>query len=125
MACSEAPGGQRRAAGAVRHRRHAAEGFERREALLEVAIQVARLGLAALRLVLQQLDFTADAAHVGLQRVDALRELEQALVREHTLDALHARIEIVHADVHRVFLGRDGAAAEHEGAERPSRANAV
>ena len=91
---------------------HAAQRLQRREALLEIAVQIARLRLAALALVLQHLDFAAHGAQLRLQRVDALRHLEQALVGHHALDALQARIEIVHADLHRIFLRRNRAAPE-------------
>ena len=64
--------GGRRCAG-HRGRAHSAERLQRGQAFLEVAIQVARLRLATLGLVLQQLDFAADGAHVRLQCVETLR----------------------------------------------------
>ena len=47
----------------------------------------------------------AHGADLRLQRVDALRHLDQALVGHDALDALQARVEIVHADLHGIFLG--------------------
>ena len=97
-----------------RRRANTAERFQRGQAFFEVTVQIAALRLAALRFVLQQLDFAADGAQVGLQCIEALRQLEQALVGQHPLDALHACIEVVHADEHRILFGRRRAASERE-----------
>ncbi|HSS01221.1 MAG TPA: polyprenyl synthetase family protein [Kofleriaceae bacterium] len=110
---------RRRRAGGRRTARttDTAQRLERREALLEIAVQRARLVLSTVALVLQHLDLAADRAQIRLQRVDALRQLEQALVCQHALDPLHPAVEILEADLHRIFFGRDRAADDTEAAQ--------
>ena len=63
--------------------------------------------------VLQLFDLPVQGAQVALHGIDALRHVEQALVRDDPLDARDARVEIPQFDLHGVFLsGSQRAAGE-------------
>jgi hypothetical protein len=78
---------------------------------------LAYLILSAIQIVLQLFELPAQDAHFVLRRLDTLRQIEQALVREHALDAQQAAVELRHTLHDRILLRGRGAAGER-GADR-------
>ena len=69
--------------------------------------------------VLGFLNAAAQLAQLGFQRVDAPREINEALIVDHGLDATQARIDITQLDRYRVNLRRGGATSQcKQAAER-------
>ena len=64
-----------------------------------------------IEVVIQDIDVVMHGAHVAAQCFDLIRQIEQALVRDHPFDPLQARAEILEFDLNRIFIRRHGGRA--------------
>ena len=99
-----APAGAGRAGAELR------PAFERSKPLVHVVVQVA-LGLArGLAGVLQDLHVAALFAQLCLERIEAARQIHQALVADDALDVAEPRVDVVEAHLQRIVRRVGGAA---------------